>query len=550
MYQVFLKMGHWRPTFATEFLTFWVSLGFALFYNTPFWKGAFDYVAPSGLMDWLLVLEYGVVLVFIQFVVFVVFVNRWSVKPFLIALIFMAAAINFYTTRYGVYFNTDMVNNVLQTDAQEANELLTLGFLGYMCIYAVIPSLFVAWVRIKRGSILRSSLRRLGVLAASIIILGGCILLSFQSVSALMRTHHELRFLVTPGNAIVSSIQALAPAGKPIPDDKIPLESDAVLKSGVSSKNEKPELLVIVVGETMRAANWGLNGYERQTTPKLAERSVVNYPNVTSCGTSTAVSLPCMFSPLGHDDYDEWFLKSHESLLDVLKHAGIDVRWFDNQSGCKGVCDSVKSKTLSEKDFPDLCASGRCYDEALVKQLQNELKSSSGDGENKVVVLHQLGNHGPSYFERYPEKFKKFVPTCNTAELNECTRKEIVNAYDNGVLYTDSVLDGVISVLTSQKKYAAAMIYVADHGESLGENGIYLHGLPYSIAPDEQTHVPMTWWMGKDFLSSSEIDKSCLLANKGKNYSHANLFSSILGLMQVTTSVYKPEQDITSACRT
>ncbi|MDF9435129.1 phosphoethanolamine transferase [Chromohalobacter israelensis] len=550
MYNLFSRLSFLRPVLTTDFLTFLVSLGVTLFYNTPFWDEVFDYISPAGIMDWLLLLEYGVVLTFLQFFVFVFLVNRWLAKPFLVAIICLAAAVNFYTSRYGVYFNTDMVNNVLQTDTKEAGELFTWGFLGYMIVYAAIPSLFVIWVRIKRESLLRSVLRRAVVVLASTLVLSGFILLTFQSVSALMRTHHELRFLVTPGNAIVSTVQALAPAQAPLPDKKIPLESDAKLADEASNGNSKPKLLVIVVGETMRAANWGLNGYERQTTPKLNDRNVINFPHVTSCGTSTAVSLPCMFSPLGHDDYDERYIKSHESLLDVLKHAGIDVEWFDNQSGCKGVCEGVKNETLSLQSFPDLCASGRCYDEALVERLKDELKKNSGSNDDKVVVLHQLGNHGPSYYQRYPEPFGRFAPVCETADLNKCQKNEIVNAYDNGVLYTDSVLDSLISALKSQSQYSAAMLYVADHGESLGENGVYLHGLPYSIAPREQTHVPMTWWLDKDFVGSTGLDNDCLYKNADDTYSHANLFSSILGLMQVATSAYKPDQDITSACRT
>ncbi|NWO12010.1 phosphoethanolamine transferase, partial [Chromohalobacter salexigens] len=181
-------------------------------------------------------------------------------------------------------------------------------------------------------------------------------------------------------------VQNLAPAQAPLPDKKIPLESDAKLADAASNGNSKPKLLVIVVGETMRAANWGLNGYERQTTPKLNDRNVINFPHVTSCGTSTAVSLPCMFSPLGHDDYDERYIKSHESLLDVLKHAGIDVEWIDNQSGCKGVCEGVKNETLSQQGFPGLCASGRCYDEALAERLKDELKKTSGSNDDKVMA--------------------------------------------------------------------------------------------------------------------------------------------------------------------
>jgi len=295
----------------------------------------------------------------------------------------------------------------------------------------------------------------------------------------------------------------------------------------------------------VRAADWGLSGYARQTTPRLARRDLINFSEVSTCGTNTAVSLPCMFAPIGKSNYDERYIKSHESLLDVLKHAGYRVVWIDNQSGCKGVCDGVEHFSPDSQAYPALCDRHDCRDGVLVEALRQQLTSASGD---TVIVLHTLGNHGPSYFERYPEAFRAFTPTCDDADLAQCSRQEIVNSYDNAILYTDSVLDELIGVLEAQSR-PAALLYVSDHGESLGENGLYLHGLPYAIAPEEQTRVPMIWWSSPAFDTVAGLERDCLAERARQPVSHDNLFHSLLGVLGVESSIRDPRLDISQACR-
>ncbi|MGP5326484.1 phosphoethanolamine transferase [Vreelandella titanicae] len=309
----------------------------------------------------------------------------------------------------------------------------------------------------------------------------------------------------------------------------------------------KPKLLVIIVGETVRAANWGLNDYQRQTTPELANlSSVINFKQVTSCGTSTAVSLPCMFSLPGRRDYDKTYAQQHESLLDVLKRAGLNVIWVENQSGCKGVCDRVETVKITAEEYPQLCQEGRCLDEALVHELSSQIRQP--DPRDTVIILHQLGNHGPSYFQRYPSNFERFIPTCKTADLSQCSQEEITNSYDNAILYTDHILSQIIEMLANQSNYDASMIYLSDHGESLGEKGLYLHGIPYAIAPDEQTHIPMLWWLSHDFSQRENIDIECLNETAETPASHDNLFHSVLGLLNVSTMIYQDELDISQRC--
>jgi len=530
------------PALSPQALTLLVCLAFTLLYNLRFWSAVLGAEPPATLTDWGRLAGYGVVMTALHFVVFLPLVNRVSVKPLLSLLLLVAASVSYFTGHYGAYFDTHMIDNVLQTDTREAGELLTPGLALYLLLYTVLPALLIWRWPLRQ----RSRLRGLGMsllwLAGGIGVLVVSLLLSFQSLSSLMRNHHELRYLITPGNAIVSTGQVMA-ASEPLPEERLPIGEDARRQASATGT---PRLLVMVVGETVRAADWGLSGYSRQTTPRLASRDVINFDEVTSCGTNTAVSLPCMFAPIGKSNYDERYIKSHESLLDVLQRAGFRVVWIDNQSGCKGVCDGVEQRSPSPQAYPDRCDGEDCLDGVLVDELRQQVASLTGD---TVIVLHTLGNHGPSYFQRYPEAFRAFTPTCDTADLAQCSREAIVNSYDNAILYTDSVLDELIGVLEQQPSLATALLYVSDHGESLGENGIYLHGLPYAIAPDEQTRVPMAWWSSRAFERASGLESDCLAQQASQPLSHDQLFHSLLGVLGVESAILDPRMDITRDCR-
>ena len=307
-------------------------------------------------------------------------------------------------------------------------------------------------------------------------------------------------------------------------------------------------LFVLVIGETARAANWGLSGYERQTTPELAKLDVLNFPDVSSCGTDTETSLPCMFSAVGRRDYDERRIHGQESLLHVLARAGFKVQWRDNQSGCKGVCAGLDEQQLGSMNTPTLCADGRCLDEILLQGLDRVVDDAHG---NRFIVLHQLGSHGPAYASRYPQAFDRFQPACASGELRQCSQAEIINAYDNSLLYTDHFLAGTIRFLQGEaSRYDTAMLYLSDHGESLGEHNVYLHGLPWSIAPREQKQVPMLMWLSPGYLRDFDMDPSCLRRQAQKPSSHDHLFHTVLGLLDVRTDAYDESHDIGRPCRT
>jgi lipid A ethanolaminephosphotransferase len=312
---------------------------------------------------------------------------------------------------------------------------------------------------------------------------------------------------------------------------------------------EPPHVLVLVVGETARAANFSLFGYARPTNPELARLGIIAFSSVKSCGTSTEVSVPCMFSPYGRAEYDERRIRSSETLLDVLVRAGYHVHWIDNQSGCKGVCkgEGVSYEKTDPKSAPELCRDGECWDEIVARRLQAELPAVH---DNTVFVLHMMGNHGPAYFRRYPAEYRRFTPDCATAELRDCSREQVVNAYDNAILYTDHVLASIVRILAANSSsFDSAMLYVSDHGESLGEKGLYLHGIPYSIAPEQQTHVPMIVWLSSTLTGSGDVNAGCVRAKSNAPLSHDNLFHSVLGLLDVSTTAYREDRDLFDGCR-
>ena len=535
-----LGAWHWRPSVSTEVLAMLASGFFALACNVPFWDAALAH----GWSQWRLAIALSALLFGLHGLLLGMLLARSWAKPALMVLLVATACATYYMQAYGVYVDTDMLRNVLHTDWAESRELLTPGLGLHLLVYAGLPCALVWRVRVPRRPMGQGLLVRGGFLLSMwvLMMLGAAV--SFKDLSSLLRTQHEVRYLVTPANYLYGVGNLLL--SRPEEENTSLLVVAADARQVPLAVTRRPRLLVLVVGETVRAQNWGLNGYERQTTPELARQDVVNFSDTHACGSSTEVSLPCMFSPYGRHDYDEDRIRAHQSLLHVLQRVGVDVLWRDNQSGCKGVCRDLAFESVANAADPTLCDGLRCFDEILLKDLPTQADAGAGD---KLVVLHMLGNHGPSYFQRYPPGFERFLPACETSELGHCPRGEIVNAYDNAVLYTDHVLAQAIARLRKVDGFDTALLYLSDHGESLGENGLYLHGMPYAIAPQQQLRVPMLMWFSPRFVAAEGLDLPCLKSRALLPTSHDNLFSTVLGLFDVQTSERVPGRDLLAACR-
>lgn len=527
---------------STPIITLLVSLFITVFGNFSFWE---QLASRLSLRDEpiLFVSFFIVILTLINFLLTLV-----SFKPIFkimtIIILMTSAFAAYFMDNYAVMIDTGMIHNTLATNVHEASELFSFKLVLTVLLLGLIPSYLILKAKIRYQPFFKGLLQKILIVIACLGVIAGTLYSNYQELSFFGRNNRELRHLINPTNYILSLksiIKTRIGEGKIIVK---PITNDA--KKDVLNTSSKPSLIVLVLGETARAMNFSLNGYQRNTNPLLSKQDIINFTDVTSCGTATAVSVPCMFSKFSRSDYSGSKGKQYENLLDVAKQAGYQVLWRDNNTGCQGTCKRIEYKDLTGTQDSKFCASGNCVDEVLLDDLRNLVAESKGD---KLIVLHQNGNHGPTYFKRYPEKFEVFKPTCKTNQLRNCSREEVVNSYDNAILYTDYFVSQTIDFLKeANKDYDTALVYISDHGESLGENNLYLHGLPYIIAPKQQKKVPFLLWLSDDYQQTHHINESCLEKKSSQTLSHDNLFSSMLGLMSIQTSVRDERLDIFATC--
>ncbi|MEJ2453114.1 MAG: phosphoethanolamine--lipid A transferase [Candidatus Thiodiazotropha sp.] len=460
-----------------------------------------------------------------------------ATKPVLIVILLASAAAAYFMDAYQVIIDDDMIDNVLKTDMAESLDLISLKLVLYLLLIGIVPAFLVYRVPVVQQSLRQAIFSRAKLAGGALVLAVATVLLFGSFYASFAREHKALRYYANPsyylyaigktiGKAFKQEQQGLRTVGE---DAKIP-ESD-----------EDRELVILVVGETARADHFSLNGYARETNPLLANEKIASFTNTWACGTSTAVSVPCMFSIYDQEDYSKEKASHTENLLDVLQRAGVNVVWLDNNSDSKGVADRVPYQSFKSPDVNPDCDS-ECRDVGMLENLQTYIdEHPSGD---IFIVLHQMGNHGPAYYKRYPAAYERFTPVCQTNELADCERQAIDNTYDNAILYTDYFLSRVIELLKqNSESFEAAMFYISDHGESLGENNLYLHGLPDLLAPDVQKRVPMIFWFSDSFLEDGiSIDQ--LLPQLDESYSHDNVFHTVLGLFEVETGVYDPLKDL------
>ena len=525
-----------------------VSLHVALFLvllgNFAFWQAIGDALGQFNLhaivfMAGLAVVITALINLLLMFVSF-----PYIFKPVVIVLLLCSAAASYFMQSYGVMLDVTMLQNVLETHPSEALELLSFKLVFSMLLFGVLPALVIARTHIAYKSLARESLAKVLSIGITLCVMLATLFMGYKDFVSFGRNHSEMKYLINPLNYII----ALKHYGAQHWVQKKPIRKlgeDAYVLTRWENRGKK-NLTILVIGETARASSFSLNGYTRNTNPKLATQDIINYSNTWSCGTATAISLPCMFSNLGREEFSDDTARHEENLLDVLQYAGVKVAWRDNNSGCKGVCTRVETLELTNTRDSKDCTGDGCYDDILFNNLQNYVDDLKTDA---VIVLHQQGSHGPSYHLRYPKEFAVFKPFCDSNQLEDCSREEVVNVYDNTILYTDHVLNGVIEFLKQNKtQFNTAMMYISDHGESLGEGGVYLHGLPYIFAPDEQKHVPFIVWISDQFAATAGINKNCLKARSQEQYSHDNLFHSVLGLMSVDSVSYNPDLDVFAPC--
>lgn len=554
-----------RPL-STVALTALASAWCLLVLNVAFWGRVWALRPPASFHDAAFLLSLGV----LAFIIINLFLSvpalvRPLARPSLALAVVVGSLASYFVLAYGVFVDKTMIRNVFETDALEAGELVNLKLLAYVGLLGVLPALLLLRWPLARLSWRRELLQRLGVLLASVAALALVAAGFYQDHASLLRNHRELRHVLVPVNWIAGVGSYVAESTrKPLPYEPIGdgarIGARLALPTVVTAVGAPPEavpgaaadrpfVFVLVVGETARAANFGLAGYARQTTPELAKvPGLVYFTEVSSCGTSTAISVPCMFSDLGREGFSPQRARARDNLLDIVGKAGWDRRWYGNNTDCKGVCRDVQDRRADPRANPEFCKPGQpCMDGAIFRDLEGGLAALA---PRQMIVLHMLGSHGPGYHLRYPPQFSRYEPACRDTDFSKCTVESVVNAYDNTLLYSDHLLAGAIAALGRRSaEVDSALLFVSDHGESLGENGLFLHAMPYAVAPRLQTHVPMVFWASPGAAQRLGIDMGCVAARRSEPLSHDNLFHSVLGLLDIETPFRKPGLDLFAPCR-
>lgn len=510
-----------------------VALWLVLFTNGAFFKHVSE-VYPLVGGNILFVFSLGIVLFSVTLIVLTLLSSRHTIKPALITLLLVTSATAYFMDAYDVVIDSHMIQNLLETNVKESTDLLSLKQLLYTIVLGVIPSFIVYRIKIIPMSLKETLIDKAKVILTALVVALVVIFAFSKYYTSFFREHKPLRYYANPAYYLYSIGHYVQETFSHPYSGLAPIGEDAK----ITGSDQPRKLIVLVVGEAVRWDHFGLNNYERDTTPLLRKEDIINFTQFTSCGTETAVSVPCMFSSFGREGYDKEKAKHTENVLDVLKRAGVNILWRDNNSNSKGVADRVTYEDYQTPKNNTICDE-ECRDEGMLVGLKEYIEAHpKGD---ILIVLHQMGNHGPAYYKRYSKAFEKYTPVCKTNQLEQCSKEEITNAYDNTILYTDTFLTKVIDFLKgNDEKFATGMFYLSDHGESLGENGLYLHGFPYNIAPEAQKHVPAVMWFGKQF----NIDKAKIATFAKEPQTQDSLFHTLLGYLEVNTTIYQPELDL------
>lgn len=514
--------------------------------NLTFWKKMIAAIHAESEVPFAFIISLPIAMTAIFFLIFILFSLLRVQKPLFAILLPLGAIANYATFTYGITIDNNMIANVIETTQAEASTYLTFEFILWFVLSGIIPLILVVMTNITRPDFkrdLRNHILSMVCAAGLLGLIGVAFSIEYMTV---MRNNKGIEKSVVPTYSISSTVKYFK---RKYLIDRIPFQEigqDAAITR--MPANGKKDVFIFVLGETARSQNYSLNGYEKPTNAHTQNMDVISFREARSCGTATAVSVPCLFSFMGREDYKEHIAKKQSNVMDVLAKGGHKTLWIENDEGCKGVCDRTPTIIIDKNEKP-YCDGSICRDDALLNDIDGYIKDMKDTGG--VIVIHIMGSHGPTYYKRYPQDHRKFMPDCPRSDIQNCSAEEIVNTYDNTILFTDFIIAETIKKLKAQEgDINPSLLYVSDHGESLGENGIYLHGMPYGIAPDEQTKVPLIFWTTNTVAKAKGINLGCLRQQAlTGTFSHDNIAHSLLGYMGVTTSLYKPDLDIFSTCK-
>lgn len=530
-------------------LILFISLCFTIFYNYSFYKNVLK-VYPFNSADKVFLVSLVLILFLATTIIILVstfVVNLLSKlirfqflnKIFLLIVLFLSALSSFGMDSFGAVINDYVFLSLFKTNSNEVTDVFSSRLYIYVFLLFFIPALILLKIKISDEDIKTDVRSRSKVGGISLAVAFALIFSQYESFKHFFEKDNPPQYFSNPPYWMYSIGKLGIDQVVPAIQNNLNKNKNKYTVSQIDDKQRK--LVILVIGESIRYDRFSINGFERETDPQLKKEKIYSFSNVTSCGTTTAASVPCMLSPLGRKKYSPGKAYYAVNVMSIMSMAkSIDLLWRENNSNTDEIPGNFKAEDFRSSKLNTVC-DVECRDEGMVVGLQDFINNSKS--KDIFIVLHPFGTHGPSYYRRYPPRFERFKPVCKTSALKNCTVEEIKNTYDNAILYTDYFLSLVINTLKdNSKNFKTAMVYVGDHGESLGEKGHFIHGFPFDIAPKEQKQVPLFMWFGNKEKSGFNLNGIQQLLNKP--YSHDNIFHTLLGLMGLHTPDYNSELDI------
>lgn len=484
-----------------------------LLYHFPLFKFAVHNLDFNSSGGFILVVSLAILILILNAFVFyiVLFISPFMGKLLLVLCANLNAISIYFITTYSVIIDKSMIGNVLNTNFEESSSFFSFGLVMYIVLLGIIPSILI-----MKTKVVRVKFKRFLIHVVSIFIfIAAFIYVNSTNWLWIDKNSKSLGAMVMPWSYIVNTSRFFY--------HKNQENQQEILLPNATIKDDKKSIVVLVIGESARRKNFSLYGYDKDTNPLLSKIKNIHTFKAESCATYTTAGVKCIL------EYKE-SNKLYEILPNYLFRNDVEVFWRTTNWGEPPV--HIKNYQKSG-ELKKLCQGEGCdYDEVLLSGLKEQVLASK---KNKIlIILHTSTSHGPTYNKKYPPKFNKFTPVCNSVELGNCSEEELMNAYDNTIVYTDYILANLIGELKQLNQYSSTMLYVSDHGESLGENNLYMHGLPVSVAPKEQLEIPFIVWLSDNSKELKNTDTA----------SQLNVFHSVLDFLAIESPIYDQNMSI------
>lgn len=496
----------------TQFVLLLSALNF-LFFHFPFFKFVFSNVDTGSFNGIVLIVSLIVLMLVLNAFVFYIlfFLSKYVGKSLLVLFFIINSIAVYFVNTYSVIIDESMIGNVLNTKYEESSSFFSFKLILYVVFFGILPSIYI--IKTKYSTV--TVKKFFATVGLTLLFVLALVVANASNILWIDKNSKTLGGLAMPWSYVVNTSLFYVHEAKKN-------EKEILLPNATITDNQK-SVVVLVIGESARKQNFSLYGYAKNTNPLLSKEENLVHFDATSCATYTTAGVKGI---LQYKDTDDLY----EILPNYLFRNNVEVIWRTTNWGEP----PVHIKNYQDREYlSKQCKGEGCnYDELLLSGLKEQILASK---KNKIlIVLHTSTSHGPTYSKKYPSQFETFKPVCNSVELGKCSQAELINAYDNTIVYTDYILSKVIEDLKQLKEFKSTMLFVSDHGESLGENNLYMHGLPMSIAPKEQFEIPFIVWTSegaKPFKPNTTLTQG-------------NVFHSVLHFLSVKSPIYDEKMNI------